>query len=359
MSSIPRPAPLSTELAQRVVDLVAPLISHNINVMDEHGTVIASVDPSRIGALHHGAQQAVASGETVLITSPDPDSSDRPGANEPLVIDDVVCGVVGVTGDPHLVAPLARLVALTVRLLVTQEREHDSMTRRHTEARDLIAALASGTTPEEEADERLRTSGLQSPWRLGIWAAVEAGRDHGARQPPEAAAIATRINGDDRSRAAVLHGALWVLSGSGGQPPAHLTNLTARSVEVHDVHEIGDLLSYAEELRALCRYARLISLPDDHDWSFPLATTASRLPRHTLERVARTIAPLTKNQRQTIRVCGAHSSLAAAAEALFVHRNTLMQRLERIRRLSGYDLRIPDELTTARLAVAAAEALGD
>lgn len=359
MPTPPRRTPLSSALAQRVVDLVAPLINHNINVFDEHGTVIAAVDRSRIGTLHHGAQRAVEEEGTVLITAPDPSSQDRPGANEPLVIDGALCGVVGVTGDPHLVAPLARLVALTVSLLVTQEREHDSLTRRHTEARDLIAALTSGTTPEKEALERLQAAGIQPPWRLGLWADVEPGRDGSAQPPSDAEAIAVRINAEDRRLAAVLHGALWVISGSGGARTLHLAHLTARSVDIHDVEGIGDVLSYAQELRALCRYAHLIGLPGDDDWSLALATSVSRLPRHTLERMVRTIAPLTATQRRTIRVCGARASLAAAAEALYIHRNTLVQRLDRIRQLSGYDLRIPDQLAAARLSMVAAEALGE
>lgn len=359
MASTPRPAPLSSELAQRVVDLVAPLINHNINIMDEHGTVIAAVDPSRIGTLHHGAQAAIARNEAVLVTAPDPDSSDRPGANEPLVIDDAVAGVVGVTGDPNLVAPLARLVALTVRLLITQEREYDSLTRRNTEARDVLAALASGTTTATEAADRLRRAGLSPPWRLSIHAHTEAGSDHRSQAPEDAVAVAARINTDERHRAAILHGALWTLSGSGAGAPSRLDDLDARLAQIHDIRDAQDLLSFAEELRALGRYARLIAKPGDTTWSSRIAVAAARLPHHSLQRMAASIAALTEEQRRTIRVWAAHPSPAATAEALFIHRNTLLQRVERIRRLSGHDLRIPDDATAARLAVAAADALGE
>ena len=101
-----RPAPLSSALAQRVVDLVAPTINHNINVMDEHGTIIAGLEPARIGTLHRGAQRVVAERRSVLVTVPEPGTLDRPGANEPLMIDGELCGVVGVTGDPQEVGPL-------------------------------------------------------------------------------------------------------------------------------------------------------------------------------------------------------------------------------------------------------------
>ena len=151
-----RRAPLSSELAQRVVDLIAPTISHNINVMDEHGTIIACLDPSRVGSLHRGAQRVISERRRVLVTTPEPDTSDRPGANEPLFIDGELRGVVGVTGSPREVEPLARVVALTVQLLIAQELEQDAVSRRHTEARDLIASLSSGTTRGPRTSPRSR-----------------------------------------------------------------------------------------------------------------------------------------------------------------------------------------------------------
>lgn len=352
-----RSEPLSSELAQRAVGLVAPLISHNINIMDEHGTVLASADPDRVGTLHRGAQQAIAEQQAVLIYSPDPDSDDRPGANEPLVVDGEVRGVVGVTGDPNLVAPLARLVALTVQLMVDQERRYDTLTHRNTEARDLIAALASGTTAAADAASRLEEARLLEPWTLTLHAHLDVAGDHRSLAPDGAEGIATTLNADDRMRAAVLHGALWILS-SQQAPPREPASTDARVVRVRDVTDVRDLLAYAEELRALCRFGRLIREPDDEEWSYPISTAAARLPQHSLERLAQAVEPLTDEQRRTVRVWGAHPSSMSAASAMYLHRNTLIQRIERIRVLSGFDLRIPDDLTAARMAVAAAEALG-
>src|SRR5699024_11951200 len=116
---------------------------HNINVMDEHGTIIAGLEPARVGTLHRGAQRVVAERRSVLITVPESGTSDRPGANEPLMIDGRLRGVVGVPGDPQEVAPLARVVALTVQLLIVQEREQDEAGRRCARARDLVPALSA------------------------------------------------------------------------------------------------------------------------------------------------------------------------------------------------------------------------
>ncbi|RKS08263.1 CdaR family transcriptional regulator [Nocardiopsis sp. Huas11] len=360
MAKHPRRAPLSGEIAQRVVDLIAPTISHNINVMDEHGTIIACLDPARIGTLHRGAQRVIAEGRGVLVTDRGRESSDRPGANEPLIIDGQLCGVVGVTGDPHEVAPLARVVALTVQLLVAQSRDQDAVTRRHTEARDLVAALSSGTADPEAARARLAAAGLAPPWSLALWTAGLP-RPDGSAAPPEPAETAVaRVNADAGRRAAVLHGALWtVASGEGPGPDALGLPGDGRHTRTDPTGEIGVLLAHAEESRALCRYAGLIpALADPGPWSRTVAVAVAHLPARSLARLAGLAGDLSEAQRRTVLAAASTTSMQAAADALYVHRNTLLQRVERIRAATGLDPRRPDHLTTLQMALYACDALG-
>ncbi|MFE3459388.1 CdaR family transcriptional regulator [Nocardiopsis aegyptia] len=360
MAEHPRRAPLSGEIAQRVVDLIAPTISHNINVMDEHGTIIACLDPARIGTLHRGAQRVIAEGRGVLVTSHGRESSDRPGANEPLVIDGELCGVVGVTGDPHEVAPLARVVALTVQLLVAQSRDQDAVTRRHTEARDLIAALSSGTAEPGAARARLAAAGLAPPWSLALWTAAEP-RPDGSAAPPEPSETAVaRINADAGHRAAVLHGALWTV-GTGAVPAPAALGLPedGRHTRTEPTGDVDVLLAHAEESRALCRYAGLIpALAGPGPWSRAIAVAVAHLPARSLAHLAGHVVLLNGAQRRTVLAVASTTSLQAAADALYVHRNTLLQRVERIRAVTGFDPRRPDHLTTLQMAMYARDALG-
>ncbi|WP_051415775.1 sugar diacid recognition domain-containing protein [Nocardiopsis sp. CNT312] len=358
MAPHPRRAPLSGELAQRVVDLIAPTISHNINVMDEHGTIIACLDPDRLGTLHRGAQRVIAEGRGVLVTQPRPGTADRPGANEPLMVDGSLRGVVGVTGDPKEVAPLARIVALTVQLLIAQEHEQDTATRRHTEARDLVAALAAGTTEPAEAEARLRAAGLAPPWSLTLWADPEPRPDASAAPPYLSEAVAARVNALDGGRAAVLYGALWLVgSGAAAEEQQGLPPGTRRTA-TETTHDAAVLLAHAEESRALCRYAGLIPVPGGRPWSRELAVAVAHLPPRTLARLARTAAPLTAAQRESADAVATTASVQAAADALYVHRNTLLQRMGRIRSATGLDLRRADHLATLRMALYAHTALG-
>lgn len=357
-----RPAPLSSALAQRVVDLVAPTINHNINVMDEHGTIIAGLEPARIGTLHRGAQRVVAERRSVLVTVPEPGTLDRPGANEPLMIDGELCGVVGVTGDPQEVGPLARVVALTVRLLIIQECEQDAAGRRHTESRDLVAALSSGTTHVEEARARLAAVGLSPPWSITVWAARTPGPDNGTTPPPRAETVVARVNTERDLRAAVLHGALWVLSSGAAPWPEAVGSAfppESRRAGSPRTDDPAVLSAYAEEARALCRYAGLLpSVGDTEPWSREVAVAVAHLPRRTLTRLACRVDRLSEAQRRSVAAVASTYSMQAAADSVFVHRNTLLQRVDRIRATTGLDLRRPDHLTSLHMALYAHRALG-
>ena len=358
-----RRAPLSSDLAQRVVDLIAPTISHNINVMDEHGTIIACMDPSRVGSLHHGAQRVIAERRSVLVTIPEPGTSDRPGANEPLVIDGELRGVVGVTGNPREVEDLARVVALTVQLLIAQEYEQDAVSRRHTEGRDLVAALSSGTTRSDDARARLAASGLPAPWSLALWAfgaPPTRGRGGGGAPPPLAQAAAARVNGVSGRRAAVLHGALWIIV-TGRLPAADSLELPpdSRHTRTPPTDDVDTLMAHAEESRALCRYAGLIpSIERAEPWSREIAVAVAHLSRRTLTRMAARTAPLSAAQRRTVSAMASAVSMREAADTVFVHRNTLLQRVDRVREATGLDIRRPDDLTTVHMCLYAEAALG-
>ena len=46
---------ISKNSATQIVNEISRLVKQNINLMDETGYIIASVDKSRIGSFHYGA----------------------------------------------------------------------------------------------------------------------------------------------------------------------------------------------------------------------------------------------------------------------------------------------------------------
>ncbi|MDT9594085.1 sugar diacid recognition domain-containing protein [Nocardioides zeae] len=359
-------APLSAELGQRVVDVVASTIRQDINLMDAGGMVVASTVPERVGKPHRAARRVLAGGRPVVVTRVVEGVVDRPGINVPLELDGQVAGVVGITGDPRTVEPIAHVVALTMQLLLTQEREHDSANLTRTRTRELVSTLASARSSTPALLDRLRSAGLGSgPWSIAVWADPAPRPDGSAAPPPHAEHTVTVLN-DRRLRtdgpcAVVMHGLLWVVAAGGRGIDPGLGGAATRRLVVDGLDDVDDLASWAHDLKALGRLARL--LPEagagagvEQLRDAEAAIGVAHLPDRTLRRLARTAARLAPAQRETVRVVARAPSLAAAAAELFVHRNTLLQRVERIRTLTGLDLRRPDHAAVLRSATLAHEA---
>ncbi len=329
---------LTSALAMDVVAALAPRVGRNVNLMDRRGVIIAALDPARIGTRHDGALRAARQGRTVVIDAQMPGSGDLPGVNEPLYVDGTLCGVVGVTGAPREVAELARVVALSVGLLVRQQRAQDGALLRDAATRDLLAGLSSGVDVEA-ADALLRDAAIPAPWRLDV---LDLAAD--ALAP----AIA-RLNAGPAA-AAALDGAVWVLRHA--HAPVDLPEAAGFGADAPDA---VSLLARAEDARLIARHPALWPEPDEV-WSWEHAAAAAALPPISRRRAAASIATLAPAHLDTITAIAGARSLADAAATLHIHRNTLLQRIERISELVGADVREPLALSTMLLAVYAARA---
>jgi len=110
---------LDPNLAQSIVDKMMESVPYNINMMNEKGYIIASGDKERINTLHIGAIDTIQSGKTKpMIESFG--KFGQPGVNIPVEFKGKTIGVIGITGDPKKVTPLASLLKISTELLISQ-----------------------------------------------------------------------------------------------------------------------------------------------------------------------------------------------------------------------------------------------
>lgn len=114
---------LSSELAKSIVDRTMGVVSHNINIMNEQGTIIASGDKSRIGNIHEGAIIALQRKSEFIV---DENESEKlkgvlPGINLVIEFKNKVVGVIGVTGSPEEVSQYGKLIKSTAEIMMEQE----------------------------------------------------------------------------------------------------------------------------------------------------------------------------------------------------------------------------------------------
>ena len=109
---------LSKPISQRIVMEMMNVVPYNINVMDESGVIVGSGDIARIGTIHEGAVRAI--NKKHIIEIYEDSSGMKPGVNEPIIINDKLIGVIGITGNPDEVRPFSKLVRVAATLLIEQ-----------------------------------------------------------------------------------------------------------------------------------------------------------------------------------------------------------------------------------------------
>ncbi|MFB0835831.1 CdaR family transcriptional regulator [Arthrobacter halodurans] len=367
-------APLSRGLAQRVVDQVSPALAHNINVMDRAGIVIASRDPARIGTLHRGAREAAATGVPAVIHAGEEPAGARPGVNLPLTLDGDIVGVVGLTGDPATVLPVAQILVLTIGLLLTRERELDASARREARDRDLLSRLVNSDLDARAVGASLAGDAprLAAPWRLAAVVDAPSPASAESRLPRNLLDITRRLESTGRFRWASFQGALWVLGratehdddalAAAGMAAAAASGTTSNAsatllVRGDACPDIETLGGSAKTLGALLARPRFLPTgsPVLRSGELTAELAVACMPAETARHLASHVSGLSAVHRATVNAyLDSGRSISETARALFAHRNTVIQRLDRIAETTGLDPRDPRQSLTLRLGLVAA-----
>ncbi|WP_436859121.1 CdaR family transcriptional regulator [Citrobacter tructae] len=114
---------ISPELANTIVKRAMDIIHHNVNVIDHQGIIIASGENHRIGERHEVACEVIKNRQRMTIETPQQAAkyqNVQPGINHPIIVDDRVALVIGISGNPVAIGRYAELAILTAELLVKQ-----------------------------------------------------------------------------------------------------------------------------------------------------------------------------------------------------------------------------------------------
>jgi len=120
---------LTTEIAQPIVKQLMSFMKYNINIMDENGVIVASGDISRMNKMHEGALKALEAKKEVIITQEQSRnlSGSKPGVNLLIEFHNEIVGVVGITGNPNELEDFARVVKMSVEVLINQIHLNNQM----------------------------------------------------------------------------------------------------------------------------------------------------------------------------------------------------------------------------------------
>ena len=114
---------IDPQIAQAIVTNIKDVIRHEINLFDTNGIIVASTDASRIGTGHDGARLAVQIKQTVSIDDEHQFEGARNGINVPVLFDDSVVAVIGITGVREEVEPFGNVIKKMTEILIRENLE--------------------------------------------------------------------------------------------------------------------------------------------------------------------------------------------------------------------------------------------
>lgn len=164
---------ISRETAQEIVEEIGREIRAHINLMDEQGYIIASTDDARIGNLHEGARRIIQNHLPELyITEEMENSMTKKGINLPLVVEDNVVGVVGITGDREKVYGYGSIVRRMTEILIADSIQKDAKRYERRQRYYLLEEWLEnpGSTYSIDFQKRAKKMGIDvtKPYRVMI-----------------------------------------------------------------------------------------------------------------------------------------------------------------------------------------------
>lgn len=127
---------LDADKAQKIADGIMKIIPYNINIMDPDGIIIASGDETRLGTVHQGAVKALEMKEPYVVYQDT--ETERKGINLPIVYNQDMIGVIGISGTVKEVMEIGRIVVVTAQLMVENQVYNDMVSIRGNRLKDFL-----------------------------------------------------------------------------------------------------------------------------------------------------------------------------------------------------------------------------
>lgn len=143
---------LEPKLAERFVNQLVTYTKYNINIMNDKGIIIASRNKDRVGTFHEVAYEIISSRQEMAIA--DEEDSYRggvqPGVNLLLQYNNDPIGVIGVTGKPEEVYEIALIIKMSVETMIHYEFQREQAIRKKSTQEMFLFSLLKEENPSHK-----------------------------------------------------------------------------------------------------------------------------------------------------------------------------------------------------------------
>jgi len=362
---------LDREMCDKLVQSSSLTIGRNVLITDEKGYVLASNMEGRAETLHEASLEVIRTGRTAYHdeNAAAKLKGTRPGMTIPLLVDGQVIGTIGVSGEPQEVSRYAVLVQQMTQIFMSFQSRQQTYARVDYQQQNLLREIIS-------FDERIRNASeiYSLAYELGLdltlpRAAVLIKKDHepgkleeGSVSKESLRALITRTFSDKQDFICQQNDGVYVVLAylkEGLKEKAHLLSKCRQMEEAYRKNDrlqigIGSPADSLEELRRSYEDAgfalRVIRTgvrkenclaAEDLQLEVMAANLPEEVCRAVQESFPEDLFRVHRSQDSMELIdnwCRLGFHFTATAEALHIHKSTLIYRFQRIRDLYGLDL---------------------
>lgn len=353
---------INKNLAQEIVDAVSTVVDRDINFIDKNGIIIGSTKKERLNLFHEAGYEAIKTGNYITVESIDQYKGSKEGINYPIKINDTPIGVIGITGHPKEVSKFGFLITKITEVFIKEQQlnykyELDkqkinyvvkSLIYNQIEVRDdiesileefsmaknekiSVAILKINKNSDINNLEAIKNYIRQFLYNLGILFNIYI-------YPNEIVALINEEQSKLLKNSFELELSKYKDVINGGIGRLH---------NIYDAHN-----SYKEALMAL-RYSskngKIISDINELNLEMILESIDEGLKNYYVEK---TLSLLSNQDIQILKAYYKNSmSLKLTSEELFIHKNTLQYKLEKISIKTGFNPRDFEDSVALYIAI--------
>ncbi|RKQ34338.1 CdaR family transcriptional regulator [Oceanobacillus halophilus] len=362
---------VSPTLAQEIVTDMKGIINQDLNFIDTRGIVIASTNIERINTDHEGARKVLATKMDLIIERDEQFKGARKGINIPIYFENNIVGVIGITGEKEEVTKFGQIIKKMTEILVKDAWLKNLTIQRRENNRMIVDYLLF--QPESEQSKtninKLFEVDLNKPRIIIIGKFV--------KKVQSSHHLVDRLNSIFEKYVLFNQENFFTIKGDEiilildhrfendmERTLNHITKETKENLGIELSFGIGSSTIHTRSIKQSYQQAKSainwanstnnqrINYFKDLDIGLILNRVSTTSKQYYVDKVLSNLCPKElREYGQMIEVYGKNNgSINKTAEELFIHKNTLQYKLNKLAKLTEYNPRILNDYVILRIA---------
>lgn len=363
---------ISEKYLQSILYEMKEIVEQDLIFMNPKGEIIASTVPRRIGTIHHGGKKVAKSGQDLVIHRDTEYKGAKKGINMPVRLNNTIIGVIGITGDSEEVAKYVKIIKRLTEILVKEGYIKDLENNEIEKDRMIMDSLLFSDT-ELDKNHVIKYENLFNirdhiPRRIIV--VTIAGHENKRILNKDKVYRLLRLSlKNDQTVISLLGNNIIIMVENVSKDQinqmVHYVKMeTKQKTNLHLKFGIGDIQTELSNIKksyskasdalkwSLSVTKKEITYYDDMDVEILL----NNIPvKYIHEYINKVLGKLNSSQySEYAKIIDLYEkyngSIKKISEELYIHKNTLQYKINKLSKITGYDMRKIHDFTVLRTA---------